>query len=233
MRERHGRVLNSREVTANVTLVTVETLEPQTITSRAGQFVSLRTPAGGRRSYSVVSSSGSMSRFELVLKSSIKGGGTDSIAAALTPTSRVDFFGPMGFFLFEPKRKETVIFGATGVGISAVLPMIGEALESDCSQVKLFWGLREPTDLFLADRLDSFCRDRRFCYQLALSGRGEGHITAPLVSLAKAATDPAIYLCGHGQMIADVADALPNANLKTEVFFAPRPQALPSVRDFD
>lgn len=206
-----------------VTLISIGCVEPSVITARAGQFVSLRLPDSGRRSYSIVSGSGERSEFEVVVKVASSDGGTAEFVAALVPGSEVFYFGPMGYFLCEPREQADVTLGATGIGISALLPMINEALSSGASSVRLFWGLRNRTDQIFADRLDEHAKDARFEARLFFSGDGEGYITDPMVEWVRNSNAPEVYLCGHGQMIADVRVALGRgfepSRLHTEVFY--------------
>ena len=223
MRERRGRVIEARPLANRVTLVSIACVDPPIATAQAGQFVSLRVPGVGRRSYSLVSRAGEIDRFDIVLKAAVPAGGTAELVRALAPGTEVSFFGPMGYFMYETLECSAVLFGATGVGISALLPMINEALAGQAPSVELFWGLREPADLFFEDRLDALAEGGRFTYTIYYSSNGDGYMTEPLVARAIEAPRPQIYLCGHGQMIADVSARLrgkiEKARIHTEVFY--------------
>ena len=230
MRERSGRVIEARPLAKRVTLISIACEKPTEITARPGQFVSLRLADGSRRSYSIVSTGGEATSFDIVLKAASPTGGTADLVRALAVGTEVSFFGPMGYFLFDRPASGAVLFGATGVGISALMPMLSEALDSPASSVELFWGLREESDFFFRDQFEALSEDPRFSLRMFYSSNGDGYMTKPLIERAFEAAEPHIYLCGHGNMIADVrrelGAKLPAARLHTEVFY---PVATPVI----
>ena len=49
--------------------------------------------------------------------------------------------GPHGFFVLDPEHAGDLVFGATGTGVAAVMPMLGElSRRTDGGRRYLFWG---------------------------------------------------------------------------------------------
>ncbi len=206
------------------------------LTFRAGQFVSLRVGvdedgAAILRSYSLASASGAAT-FTLIVKR-VPGGTASGYLEHLAVGATVQLTGPMGFFVLELAHAGDLVFGATGVGIAPVLPMIDEALARDESgHIHLFWGSRHGSELFWRDELARLAASPRVSTHLFLSAPGEavapieaGRITAPLLTLAPSLTKPTFYLVGSGAMIRDAKTALVAAGIdrkrqiRNEAFF--------------
>jgi ferredoxin-NADP reductase len=127
-----------------------------------------------------------------------------------------------------------VIIGATGTGIAPILPMLEELGERpEHGRVRLFWGLREPRDLFWRAEIDAIAaRMPRFQWSLHLTKPPAGwsgpigRITEPLLGAAATADRPLIYLVGNGDMIKELRRRLPERGIdrkrqiRTEAFFA-------------
>jgi ferredoxin-NADP reductase len=203
---------------------------------RPGQFISLSVgdDADGNpilRSYSLASSPG---RDELTIIIKVVAGGVASAwFQRLAVGARVRFTGPMGFFVLELEHAGDVVFGATGVGITPVLPMLDELLHrNENGRVILFWGNRREADLFWRDELDGRRRAHpRLDVRLYLTagahewtgarGRITDAICGELPQLAK----PTFYLVGNGAMIRDVKKELQargvdrKRQIRNEAFF--------------
>src|ERR1700748_3510909 len=121
------------------------------LTFRAGQFVSVRVGRDSDdnpilRSYSIASHSG-LPEFSLVLKLIEQGPGSQFFST-LAVGQRVQFTGPMGFFVLDLQHAGDVVFGVTGVGITPVLPMLSELAgrPAEHGKVIVYWGNRHSDD---------------------------------------------------------------------------------------
>jgi ferredoxin-NADP reductase len=226
--ERTARVRSITRLADQVVAVDVEAIEPPEIRFEPGQFVSVRVSGpeveAERRSFSLVSNPGRSDGFDLLVKRH-GSGATARFADRLAVGDELRYFGPMGYFLFEPAHRGDLVFGATGVGISAIWPMIEAALEGPGDRrVLLFWGLRRRSDVFWKDRLEERARAfERFRPLLCVTAEDGGRITPPIVATAGRLTDPLYYLCGNGDMIVEVkaglqARGIPRTRFRTEVF---------------
>jgi CDP-4-dehydro-6-deoxyglucose reductase, E3 len=187
---------------------------------RPGQFLSLEIGRDADenpilRSYSLASSPG-QPEAALVIKV-VPGGRGSEWFRALRIGDAVRFTGPMGFFVLDlAPHAGDVVFGATGVGIAPVRPMLEELLARDeRGRVLLLWGNRHPRDLFWDAELAALqaksprLEVRRFVSRDAPDWRGErGRITPAIVDELARLHAPTFYLVGNGAMIRDVKAAL-------------------------
>lgn len=229
--ERTGRVTNLERLSGDVVAIDVTTVEPRQVQFAPGQFVSLRVNRGRptrRRSFSIASDPDRRDGFTLVVKPA-PGSRTMAFLSGLAPGTEIQFYGPMGYFLCDPTHRGDIVFVATGVGISAIWPMLRQVAGRDePGQIRLYWGLRHAADLFWQERLAALASAvPRFRFDIVLSGRGEGHVTPRVLGAVDPAADPrpVFYLCGNGAMIDDVVAGLADLgidrrHIRTEVFYA-------------
>jgi ferredoxin-NADP reductase len=214
----HEATVVERSVLAHEVLH-LELAVPEPLTFRPGQFLSLRVGVDADdnpilRSYSIASSPG-RDRVSLIVKI-VDGGAASKWFSAARPGDRVALTGPMGFFVLDLAHAGDVVFGATGVGIAPVLPMLDELLlRSETGRVTLHWGNRRTDELFWQAELAARkAAHPRFDYRLYISGSDEkwdgprGRINAGLVDELASLTKPTFYLVGNGAMIREVKSAL-------------------------
>jgi ferredoxin-NADP reductase len=207
------------------------------LTFRPGQFVSVRVGRDSDdnpilRSYSIASASGK-TEFSLVLKL-IEGGPGSDYFARLRSGDRVQFTGPMGFFVLDLQHTGDVVFGVTGVGITPVLPMLEElAARPESGKVVLYWGNRHADDLFWLEELAAVqARTDRLELRLFLSGDAppawsgaRGRITGAVLEELPRLHQPVFYLVGNGVMIKELKSELQargidrKRQIRNEAFF--------------
>jgi ferredoxin-NADP reductase len=229
-------VTDIAELTRDVVRMRFQLDPPEPLSFRPGQFVSLRVgedEAGAAvlRSYSIASPP---RRAEIDLVVKLVGGGAGSgWFAARRPGDRARFTGPMGFFVLDLAHSGDVVFGATGVGIAPVLPMLEELLErKESGHVRLFWGNRFPADLFWQEELAQLERAHpRFSAKFYLTqpepdwSGGHGRISTPVIGELARLKAPVFYLVGSGAMIRELKAALiergvdRKRQIRNEVFF--------------
>lgn len=203
---------------------------------RAGQFVSVRVGMDAQnnailRSYSIASPPERRGELMFILRMIPEGVGTQFFDK-LRPGDRIEFTGPMGFFVNELGHPGDVVYIATGTGIAPFLPMLEETLRRpEPGRVYLYWGLRNERDLFYQEELAAqSARHSRFCSYIYLSqpqafARLRGRITGPILELLPALRMPTFYICGNGQMIEEVKEGLVarginrKRQVRTEAFF--------------
>ena len=108
---------------------------PARLVFRAGQFVSMAVPSSARRprsratvprrSYSIASQSDAGDVLRFIIRVIPEGKASDYLMA-LPLGATVSMTGPHGFFVLDPLHAGDVVFAATGTGIAAVMPMLGE-----------------------------------------------------------------------------------------------------------
>lgn len=226
--------------------------DPCRLRFRAGQFVSIAIPGNGkgndgapgepvaapglvaRRSYSIASHSDAGDRLRFIIKV-IPNGAASDFLMSLSPGDEVRMTGPHGFFVLDAEHAGDVIFGATGTGVSAVMPMLHElAAQSEPGRRVLYWGVRHEEDFFARAEIEELCRQARCELRLFLTrpgpgwSGGKGRITAAVLDDYKKLPDPAaptFYLVGNGTMIAELKRELialgvnRKKQIRTEAFF--------------
>lgn len=212
---KRARIDAIREIAPAVFEVHARMIAPPRLAHVPGQYVTIRIGSTNEtRSYSIASSPASSpassteadDTFMLLVRRI--GGAGSQFLASLAVGELIELEGPRGDFRLAPGSGDAV-FGATGVGVSALFPMIEQLLaRPERGRVLLFWGVMQRSDLFWHDRLARFGHDSRFACRIVVTGEGEGFVTQPIVDTAGVLREPTYYLCGNGQMVKDVVDGL-------------------------
>jgi len=209
--------------------------QPSRLDFLPGQFVSIQIgEVGGiakKRSYSIASPSDSGERIRFVIRTIPDGAATDFLLT-LPLGSEVRMTGPHGFFVLDAEHPGDIVFGATGTGLAAVLPMLGEmARRPATGRRRLYWGARHEEDLFARSEVADLCRKAGTDLHEILSAPpsgwagGRGRITQALIDVLPELHQPTFYLVGNGAMIGDVKRELVargvdrKRQIRTEAFF--------------
>jgi CDP-4-dehydro-6-deoxyglucose reductase, E3 len=215
-------------------------IAPATLVFRAGQFVSIAVDTAGaevvspaRRSYSIASQSDAGSHLRFIIRV-IPLGAASELLMSLPIGAHLRMTGPHGFFVLDPEHGGDVVFGATGTGVAAIMPMLGElARRGGAGQRYLFWGLRHQSDLFAHDEIARLCERSGTELRVHLSAPRpddgwegpRGRITAAIVDTLPRLANPTFYLVGNGAMIAELKRELVargvnrKKQIRTEAFF--------------
>ncbi|MES1157467.1 MAG: FAD-dependent oxidoreductase [Haliangium ochraceum] len=223
---------------------------PDRLVFRAGQFVSIgvgKDTAGTsmRRSYSIASPTGSGDRLRFIIRA-IAAGAASEFLLSLPMGAEVRMTGPHGFFVLDAEHPGDIVFGATGTGVAAVMPMLVELAQRDQrgspaerGRRLLFWGVRHQADLFAVAEIEALCRQARCALTIFLSGQSlapapapaagwtsaRGRITPAILDELPQLVSPTFYLVGNGAMIAELKAALiargvnRKKQIRTEAFF--------------
>ena len=216
--------------------------EPTRLDFKAGQFVSISIvpPEPGaeaipRRSYSIASQSDAGERLRFIIRV-IPEGKASEFLMTLPLGAVVNMTGPHGFFVLDAVHAGDVVFGATGTGISAVMPMLGElarrrAASGETGRCIVLWGARQEADLFARAEIDALVAQASAELRVYLTapGRswtgGQGRITPHLIESLPHLNAPTFYLVGNGAMITEVKRELiargvnRKTQIRTEAFF--------------
>jgi len=233
--------LASRRVIApGIADLTFEMRAPERLDFRAGQFVSIAVgapPDAGdpvpRRSYSIASPSDAGETLRFIIRV-IPEGTASAFLMSLPLGAPVNMTGPHGFFTLDAAHAGDVVFGATGTGIAAFMPMLGElALRAEAGRrnTTVYWGVRREPDLFARDEIEELAAraGARLSIHLTAPDPGwagaRGRITPAILDELSAFKTPTFYLVGNGAMITEVKRELVargvnrKAQIRTESFF--------------
>jgi methane monooxygenase component C len=213
-----------------------DVLEPPRVVFKAGQFVTLpvgtdSTGQALRRSYSIASMSDRGEELRFLIRA-IPGGVATDLFLRMAPGTEVPMTGPHGFFVLSEHHPGDVVFGATGTGVAAVMPMLGELIaRPEPGRRLLFWGLRHESDLFVVSEIEALCRAANTELLVHLSRPSEawtglrGRITPAVLQALPTLQAPTFYLVGNGAMISELKTGLVKAgvdrkkHIRTEAFF--------------
>lgn len=236
---RKAKLISRRELTPSVVEVTFQMVEPQMIEYQSGQFIILHTAQmqgkSLKRSYSIASPP-SPERLRLCIKVILQGISSNFIKN-LKEGQEVSFSGPWGKgkLTFPQETGDTLVFVATGTGISPIFSLLSEHLpRHPHKEFKFYWGLRSQDDLFYLDELNVLRSSfPYFSYAVTLSQAREGwsgsrgRVTTLLAQLLGDFKDSEWFLAGNGGMIYDLSQMLlekgiPDARIHKETFFTPQ-----------
>jgi ferredoxin-NADP reductase len=195
---------------------------PARLDFKAGQFVSIGVTAPPeepgtdevvpRRSYSIASQSDAGDILRFIIRV-IPEGKASAYLMGLPIGAAVQMTGPHGFFVLDAEHQGDVVFGATGTGIAAVMPMLGElARRTDGRGQRrlVLWGLRQESDLFARTEIEELVARSGATLEIFLTAPGaawtgsRGRITPALLDRLATLATPTFYLVGNGAMITEV-----------------------------
>jgi len=235
--------LSARAVIAQgIAELTFTMRTPERLVFRAGQFVSLSLPSGAtdevtgavpRRSYSIASQSNAGDALRFIIRVIPEGRASDYLME-LPLGGVVNMTGPHGFFVLDPVHAGDIVFAATGTGVAAVMPMLGElALRppEERRRITVFWGLRQQADIFARTEIEGLAgaAGAELSVYLTAPGPdwtgGRGRITGALLDRLPRFSMPTFYLVGNGAMITELKRELISrgvnrkTQIRTEAFF--------------
>jgi ferredoxin-NADP reductase len=226
-------------IASDIAELVFEMRDPQRLDFRAGQFVSIAVDegvetAGGalpRRSYSIASPSADGGKLRFIIRVMPEGAASRYLMA-LPEGAPINLTGPHGFFVLDAAHAGDVVFGATGTGIAAVMPMLAElATREEPGQRYVYWGVREEQDLFARAEIEDLAARARAHLAIHLTAPGptwtgaRGRITPAILSALPTLQAPTFYLVGNGSMITELKRELVargvnrKAQIRTEAFF--------------
>lgn len=216
---------------------------PERLSFQPGQFVSLGVgrDLGGheiRRSFSIASSAAHGDRLRFIVRI-IPEGAASEYFTALPLGADVPMTGPYGFFVLERTHPGDIVFGATGTGVAAVMPML-DALAHTAHPASppafrrvLYWGARQVGDLVARAEIEALCTRAGATLHLCLTAPpsdwtgDRGRITPAILEgfeqgferlgngskisdVSPGWKAPTFYLVGNGAMIAELKRELMN-----------------------
>jgi NAD(P)H-flavin reductase len=205
-----------------------ETAEP--LEFEAGQYISVKVAETAVRAYSIATRY-DLNHFDLLVDTR-PGGPGSMFFENLKPGDKMQFLGPFGKFIFnENDGAESILFLATGSGISAIRCMVDRALSEKnfTKNMKIYFGLTFREEIFWKDHLDELvAKYPNFSYEIALfkpdsSWKGaQGFITQLVQRDFKDASKCSAYLCGHVAMISDATNILKQNGCPPERIYTER-----------
>lgn len=132
-----------------------------------GQYVLFHLPNGEKAPFSIASRS--LETLEFHIRHGQNNPVSDRFLDHLKRHEEIGLSGAFGQCVLPPSP-QPLIFLSGGTGVASHKPLIEQALEQDYSSVRLYWGIKEPEDLYLPEWLERMSQHPNFNYCLVLSG---------------------------------------------------------------
>ena len=214
--EMKATVVSAEPLTEHITHLTLQLPEDEDVTYVAGQHLHINLPGYGERTFSMTSAFAFGNMVELDVKRIPGGHFTETVLPQLKEGDELDVSIPHGNFYYRTEDWRPMLMIATGTGIAPIRAILESLLDDDdCPPVSLYWGMRETSDLYLKDEIESWS-DRLFEFEFVpvLSRGGDawqgrtGYVQKAIQKDFDDLSEYAFYLCGSPEMIADTKKVL-------------------------
>ncbi len=180
-------------------------LEPEQVLDwRPGQYISLRTPAGAARSYSIVSHPSDY-YIELHIRIYPEGAVSPWLAEELEIGDMLDFTGPVGSCYYSDDLADLpLVMLATGTGAGAILGIAREALRRNpAHEIALYHGSTTEAGLYLRDEFAALAEAHPNVRATCLASQEGANTRASDQMLSDHADlqNKALFLCGNADMV--------------------------------
>lgn len=213
-----SKVIEIKSVTDSTYLIR---LERNGFEFRAGQYLVLSIPGDRKaREYSIYSAEQDP-YIDLLIKEVDPGGEVSKDLRHLKVGTAVQIAGPFGFFIVKDeviKKKQAIVFVATGTGISPFRSIIRSYPDLN---YKIIHGVRSANEAYHKEDYpeDNFV----LCTSRDDSGKYNCRVTE-YIKDEPVDQKALYYLCGNSAMVDEVTDYLeendfPLEQIKTEIFF--------------
>jgi phenol/toluene 2-monooxygenase (NADH) P5/A5 len=197
----------------------------KTLSFKAGQFVMVHVPKGGKlssKAYSICSPPNEKDSIELCLNR-VPGGHFSNFLCNLKGGEILPIKGPYGKFLLNESPRGDQIFVATGTGIAPIRSMIKHLFEKETTlPIWLILGIRfENPILYEAEFRDLAARHPNFQFLPTVSRpqkwSGEvGHVQDTIKKYLFEPDRKDAYLCGLPKMVDETRELLLQIGFKPE-----------------
>lgn len=194
----------------NVRGFRLKLLEPPAMEFKAGQFVILNVPQGGKvvkRAYSIASPPHEPQTVELCIQH-VEGGAASTYCWKLKAGDPVSISGPHGNFLLKEPLDYEPVFMATGTGVAPFRSMVKHLLHRNVTRnIWLLFGTRYEHSLLYESEFRSLAGIRHnFRYIPTVSRPKEwhgetGHVQQTFQKYITDFSNKEIYICGWLEVV--------------------------------
>lgn len=192
----------------------------------AGQFIDVIGPGGIRRSYSVANAPATDNQLELHIRAVQNGAMSQYWFDHAKVNDLLRINGPLGSFFTRPLSGLHLVFLATGTGIAPVKAMLEQLANAPLKEqplsTSLYWGGREPQDLYAAPT--QWHASLRYVPVLSRAPEdwtgARGHVQNSLLNDVPDWANTVVYACGSDAMIQSAKAELTQAGLPVKRFYS-------------
>jgi CDP-4-dehydro-6-deoxyglucose reductase len=192
----------------------------------AGQYADVIGPGGIRRSYSVANAPASDNQLQFHIRAVESGAMSQYWFNQAKVNDLLRINGPLGSFFARPLTGLHLVFLATGTGIAPAKAMLEQLSTAPLNEQPLsptlYWGGREPQDLYLdPSQWHPSLRYVPVLSRAPVDWTGaRGHIQKALLGDKPDWSNTVVYACGSDAMIQSAKAELTQAGLPTERFYS-------------
>ena len=219
----NSSIISKNQLTWKVLKVDFAHVSPKNLEFRPGQFVNVTVGDEKYRAYSIYSDYKITDKLSIVVENAHRGLGSDFFNNAAVG-DQISFVGPSGKLKLMEPYADSLVFFATGTGVSPFISMFYKLVDDGYEGlVKVFVGVREERDVFFEDLLRDFKKKLPgFEYQVYVSNPTKpikdkdaketakkftkGRITQVVTAVLDKVTH--YYLCGNPNMVKDITEIL-------------------------
>lgn len=211
-----AQVIETRDLSPRVRLVTFRTADGSPFVWRAGQHIDVALTVEGevhKRTYSLATLHDVQRSDVFAIIVTLVGRGTVSTAMHnLSKGANVEVYGPRGRFCADLSDADAALFIGAGSGIAPLRAMIEEELRRGRdTRIGLVFGARTSDDLLFHDEFKTWAAHyARFRYEPTLSQASDGHagrtgrVQGHIAELLAWAPRAQVYVSGPRAMVTDV-----------------------------
>ena len=209
-----AKVLSIKQDVPDVYVIKLK--RPKGFDFKAGQFIFVKRVVNGVpaiRAYSISSSPNEKNYFELCVKK-VPGGKVSPYLCSLKKGQILEFKGPAGKFTLDSIPQKTLVFAATGTGISAIKSLITYILEKGFKKdIYLFFGVRTHKNIIYKKELENLAKKYKNLHFIPVLSREhwngeEGHVQEPIKKYAKKLNtkESHMFVCGVPIMVEETKE---------------------------
>ncbi len=125
-----------------------------------GQYVDVLLPDGRRRAFSIANAPHDDDSIELHVRRVSGGGFTTRVFDEMKPGALLRVEGPLGTFVPREDSERPMLLMAGGTGFAPIKALVEHFLHLGTRRpITLYWGVREPADLYLRGLPERWARD--------------------------------------------------------------------------
>lgn len=211
-----AKVYRNQLAAPDVSILQLRLPAGKRIKFQAGQYLQIKLPDGGTRSYSMANPPQESDAITLHVRH-VPGGRFSAIVPDLAPGDLLDIEAPYGSFGLREGSTAPVVCVAGGTGFAPIKSMLDDMVKRRVSRpVWLFWGARLARDLYLLPAIDRWRRqlpDFHFVPALSVSAEGgppgayAGMVHEAMLAHCGELRGHELYCCGSPAMVAAVREA--------------------------
>jgi CDP-4-dehydro-6-deoxyglucose reductase len=225
----HGRVAKMERLSEDVMRLFVALPAGQNIEFRAGQYINIVLPDGGRRAFSFANPPHQRGDIELHVRRIPGGRYTGHVFSAMQVGDAVDFEGPLGSFTLRESERP-ILFVAGATGFAPIKSIVEDAFHRGIKRpMRLYWGVRKKRDLYLQALAERWQEEQpQFTFIPVLSEPSEydrwtgrtGVVHEAILADFPELGGYEVYVCGSVQMVDAAFPAFLRQGLSEEFCFS-------------